>query len=445
MQVTVEEVSSLTRKMKIVLSKEDVAPKIEDAYRKLASEVSIKGFRKGKVPRKVLEKNYAPKVKSELGEKLVQETYFDALSEVKLDAVVHPDIRSISFEDDGSFVYEAEVDVRPQFELGAYTGLEVEQQEILVSDADVDAELERIRKEMAPLRSVDDRGIKNGDVAVLKFEGFHEGKEMDKVKADDFSVDVGAGRLGKEFEENLVGLAKGEKTEREIDFPVSFGNQMLAGKKVNFKIEVKDIKERALPEFDDEFAKDVGENFKTLADLKKHISEQRRKTMEEVQSGDFSDKIMLKLLDNHDFEVPPRLVAYEVNNLITELENNLTNQNMTLESAGMNRDSLVEQYKDTAQKRVKGDFILKKIAEKEEIKLVDEDIENGFKRIAEKYEMAVADVKKYFSNRDDLLPFMNELLSEKILKFLRDAAEVKIVPVGSADAAKKETVKGEAA
>jgi trigger factor len=422
MQVTVEEAGAYTKRLKIVLPGEAVKKEMEKAYGKLASEVSIKGFRKGKVPRQVLEKNYAAKVRYELGEKLIQDSYFDALGETKLDAVTHPEIRSQVYGDDGSFVYEAEVAVRPDFELGEYKGLALELEDSAATEEEIATALDSMRREMAPLRSVEGRGIQNDDVAVIDFQGYHEGKEMPQVKAQNYSVDIGSGRFGEEFEKCVLGLQTGEKTTREIDFPAEFPNPVLAGKKIEFKIEVKDVKERVLPELDDDFAKEAGKEYATLAELKKVIGDKITKEKQDSRAGGVADKLMMQLLERHNFEVPARLVAYEVNALIKEMENRLLSQNLTLESAGVKRDELVEQYRDVATKRVKGDFILKKIAEVEGIKLVDADIDFGFKRIAQQYNMQLDEVRKYFANRDDLLPLMNELLSEKIINFLRDNA-----------------------
>jgi len=425
MQVTVEDAGSNTKRLKISLEGKDVQKEIEKAYRKLSSQVSIKGFRKGKVPRQVLQRNYASSVEQEVGEKLIQDTYFDALAESKLDAVVHPEIRSQAFEEDGSFVYEAEIAVRPDFGLDKYKGLKIETEETIATDEEIDVALQTMRREKAPLRSVDGRGIEQDDVVVVDFQGYHDGKEMPQVKAENYTIDIGSGRFGDEFEKNLLGLKKDEETIREMDFPAGFPNPVLAEKKVEFKIKVRDIKEKVVADLDDEFAKDAGDEYNTLDDLKKVIGERITKEKEDANAGALADKLMIQLLDAHDFDVPARLVAAEINSLIKEMEDNLTNQNMTLESAGLNRDDLVEQYKETATKRVKGDFILKKIAEVEDIKLVDEDIERGFQRISEHYNMPIEEVKKYFANRDDLMPFMNELLSEKIINFLKDNAEIK--------------------
>ncbi|MDH3393854.1 MAG: trigger factor [Desulfobulbaceae bacterium] len=437
MQVTVEDVSALTKRLQIVVPEENVSKKVEETYRRLASSVSLKGFRKGKIPRKVLEKSYGDSVKQEVGEDLVKESYFDALGQSKLDVVVHPEITAQEFAADGTFVYTAEVAVRPEFELGQVKGLEVEQPEIVVTDAEVSEELEKMRTQMAPLRSVDDRPVQDQDMVVIDFQGYHEGNLMEQVAGENYTVEVGSGRNGREFEEQLVGLNKGEETSREITFPPAFANPVLADKKVEFKITVKDIKEKVLADLDDEFAKDVDGKFETLDALKEHVRAEKIAAKEKDQAGSLNDKLMTKLLEGHDFEVPKRLVGYEVAQLIEEMETRLQNQGLSLESAGLNRDKLTEEYQGIAEKRVRGDFILKKIAEQEEIKVTDQDVEEGFQRISEKYQMPIEEVKKFFAKRDDLLPYMNELLNEKILKFLCDEAVIKTVAADEAAAGEK--------
>jgi len=433
MEVRVEEVGSLTRRLEVVLPSEMVTRELEAAYDKLKGEINLKGFRKGKVPRKVLEKNYGPKVEYDVADRLIQETYFDALEEVKLDAVVHPEVREHRFQDDGTFFYQAEVDVRPVFELVEYKGVEVEMPELVVTDQDIEAELEKLRREMAPLRSVTDREIANGDIAVIDFEAYDQGVLMKHVGGKDYSVDVGSGQVGPEFEEKLVGLKAGQEATVSIDFPAGFSNPILAGKKIEFRIVVKEVKERVMAELDDEFAKDVGEGFASLADLRSHLREQRLKAMEERQRGDLVDRVMAEILKRHEFEVPPRLVAHEISAMIKELEDNLENRGLSLEAAGITRESMIEKYQDGAAKRIRGDFILKKIAELEEIKVSDEDISKGFQRIADQYNMPVAEVQKYFHSRNELLPFMHELLTEKILDFLVGSAMVRTVaPVAAA-------------
>jgi trigger factor len=422
MDVNVEEISALTKKVTVTLPEDSVQPKLNEAYDKLKKEVKMKGFRRGKVPRAVIVKHYKAQVEAETSEKLVQDNYFDAVEKEGIDPIVHPDIKDAKYNDDGSFTFIAEVDVRPEFELGDYKGLEVEKEEVLVTDEEVQLELAEMQKNMAALRSVTDRTIQNEDVVIVDFQGYNDGTPMPQVKNENYSVDVGSGNMGPEFEEKLIGMKKDEEATQEVDFPESHPNPMLKGKKVEFRISVKDVKERVLAELDDEFAKDVAEEFKSLDDLKKSINDRITKQREEAAEGAITDKIMQKLLESHDFEVPNRLVAFEIEQMVKQTEKQFEQSGMSLEAAGLSKEKLAEQNAEMASKRVRGDFILKKIAEVEELKVEEEDMERGFKRIGDQYNMSVAKVKEFFQNRDDLLPFVNELLNEKILAFLREAA-----------------------
>ena len=418
MQITINEVGGLTKKLKIVLPKEEVSKELDAGFQKVKNEAKIKGFRRGKVPRHILETTYGQQVRAEVAEKLVQETYFDAVEKEKLDVVAHPEIKSPVFEEDGSFSYEAEVDTRPQFELKQYNGLEIEKEEIAVSDEEIDSEIERMRKETAPLRSVEDRAAQVNDIAIVDFDGFHNGEKLEQVHGENVNIDIGTGRHGEEFENKLVGMKKGEESSLEVDFDADSPNPVMAGKKVEFKINVKDIKERVLPDLDDEFAKDMGDEFVTFDALRTHVSEKILAEKDKALAGDLLDRIMQKLVEANEFDVPSRLVQYEINDYIKQTEESLKRGGLTLESAGINRAEAEERYRETAEKRVRGDFILKKIAEVEDIKVVEEDMNNGFARIAKQYNMTVPEVQGYFKNRDDMLPFIGEILNEKILNFL---------------------------
>ena len=429
MEVKVEEINALTRVVTVTLPKEVVEPKLNEAYDKLRKEAKIKGFRRGKVPKSIIVKSYKPQVEGETSEKLVQENYFDAVEKEGIDPVVHPDIKSAKYNEDGSFTFVADVDIRPEFELGEYKGLEIEKVDVLVTDEEVQLELADMQKANAALRSVGDRAVQDGDIVVVDFQGYDDGKEMAQVKNEDYSVDVGTGNMGEEFEGKLIGMKQGEEATHEVDFPETHPNPVLKGKKVEFRINVKDVKERVLADLDDEFAKDAGEEFNSLEELKTSIHDKLKKQREESAEGALTDKVMQKLLDLHEFEVPKRLVAFEVEQMIKQTEQQFEQAGMSLEAAGLSKEKLTEQNQEMAKKRVRGDFVLKKIAEIEELKVDDEDLDRGFKRIGDQYNMSVAKVKEYFQSRDDLLPFMNELLNEKIIAFLRDEAVLIDAPV----------------
>ena len=422
MDVKVEELNGLTRKVTITLPADEVQGKIEKAYAKLQKEAKMKGFRRGKVPRSVIVKNYKPQVEAEVGEKLVQETYFDIIEKQDFDPVVHPEIDEPAFNDDGSFTYVAKVDVRPDFELGEYKGLEIEDVDTSVEEAAVDFELKRIQREMAALKNVEDRAVAMDDVVVIDYQGYHKGNPMKQVKNEDFTVDVGKGQMDPEFEAKLIGMKRGEEASHEVEFPEKHPNPILAGKKVEFRIKVKDLKERVLAEIDDEFAKDVNEKFETLDDLKSMIKERLEADKKSAADGELNDRLMKKLLDVHKFDVPERLVRFEVEQMIKQTEEQLEKSGMNLEAAGLNREELAKNNEPIAIQRVTGDFILKKIAEVEEIKVKDEDLDRAFKRIGDQYSMPVDRVKEFFKSRDDLLPLMNEVLNEKILNFLKQEA-----------------------
>ena len=433
MQVSVEETSSLGRSLSVVIEEKIVQKSLNKAYNKLNKDVSMKGFRKGKIPRKILEQSYGEQVHNEVADKLIQDSYFDALEETTLEAVVHPDVREFKFEDDGSFTYIAEIDIKPDFELGEYKGLEIEMPSIVISDDEVDIKLEAMRRENAMLGTVEDRPAATDDVVSIDFTAYKDGELMDNVNGVDYSVDIGSGRNGIEFEEQVIGLSVDEEGVKTIEFPTDFGNQLLAGNTIEFHIKVNNIKGRTFADLDDDFAQEMSEDFKTLDDLKADIKKNIEADREKARRGDLVDILMLKLLENHAFDIPERLVAHEVSEHLKQLEDSLEKQDMTLETAGLTREKLIEEYKGDAEKRVKGDFILKKIAEAEGIKVEDSDINAGFERIAAQYSMTVADVKKYFARREDLLPFMHEILNEKIVEFLSNASTIKYV-----DEAKKD-------
>ncbi len=422
MDVVVEEISALTKKITITLPKDGVQKKLEKAYGKLQRETKMKGFRRGKVPRKVIVRNFQEQVQAEVSEALVQENYFNAIEQEKIEPVVHPEISDPVFNDDGTFTFVAAIDVRPEFELAEYKGIEVEKVDTEISDAAVEVQIEEFRREMAPLRNVADRDVQEGDVIIVDFEGFHNDKAMKEIKSENLSVDVGAGKLSPEFEEKLVGMKQGEDASHEVDFPVGHVNPVLAGKKIEFRVNVKEVKERVLQDLNDEFAKDVDEKFASFEELTADIKNNLQQKKDKQAEGDAVDRVMMKLLENHSFDVPERLVRFEVEEMIKNTEKQLEQQGMNLEAAGINRDDLAKQSKETAEKRVRGDFILKKIAETEDIKVNDEDMDRAFQRIGDQYNMSIAKVKEFFQSRDDLLPFMNEILNEKIVTFLRENA-----------------------
>ena len=440
MDVAIEEVSELARKVTVTLPAEDVRKELDKKYNELKKEVTLKGFRRGKAPMSILKKSFKDRVEPEVAEKLVQDTYFDAVEEKKINVIVHPEIQETAFADDGTFTYVAMVEVKPEFELQEYKGLEIEKPDCDVTDTEVEKKIAELQRSKAVLRSAeDDHAIVMDDMVTIDFQGFHNEKPLKEVRNENFSVDMGTGYLGEDFEERLLGVKKGESILYESDFPVDFQNPVMAGKTIEFKVDVKDIKERIKPELDDEFAKDIDEKYETFADLRAAISSELKEEKESALEGDLNDRIMQKLLEMNEFPIPQRTVAFEIQEMIRQTEENLKRAGQTLESAGIKREQLVEHNREAAEKRVRGGFLLKKSCRVEEITLTDEDLEQGYSRIADEYNMTVENVKGYFKKREELMPFMAELLNEKILNFLRNEANLVESEAGAEEAGEEAT------
>ncbi|CAK8718624.1 trigger factor [Candidatus Electrothrix aarhusensis] len=432
MDVAIEEVSELARKVTVTLPAEDVVKELDKKYNELKKEVAIKGFRRGKAPMSILKKSFKDRVEPEVADKLVKDTYFDVIEEKKIDVIVHPEIHETTFADDGTFTYVAMVEVKPEFELQEYKGLEIEKPNCDVTEVEVETKIAELQRSKAVLRSVeDDHEIVMDDIVTIDFQGFHNEKALKEVRNENFSVDMGTGYLGEDFEERLLGLKKGASILYESDFPADFQNPVMAGKTIEFKVDVKGIKERIKPALDDEFAKDIDEKYETFADLQTATSSELKEEKESALEGDLNDRIMQKLLEMNAFPIPQRLVAFEIQEMIKQTEENLKRAGQTLESAGINKEQLVEHHREAAEKRVRGDFLLKKVAELENITLTDEDLEQGYSRIADEYNMTIENVKGYFKKREELMPFMAELLNEKILNFLRNAVNLVEVAAGA--------------
>lgn len=421
MDVKVEEKGTLTRIVHVTVPADEVQKNLEKSYAKLQKESKMKGFRRGKVPRSIIEKSYKPKVELEIAERFVQDTCMDAVKQENLDIAVQPEIINHGYNEDGTFSYEVEVDLKPSFTPEGYKGLEIESADTEVTDGDIDLELEGMRKHGAALRKAE-RPAAAGDIVEIDFQGYYNGNLMKQIHGENSSVEIGSGQLEKELEDKLIGMTEGEEATHEVSFPEKHPNQLLAGKTVEFKVTVKDVKERVLPECDDEFAKDFGAD--SLEELKTTVKERIAARKKKMADDNVVERLMHALIEKNEFEVPKRLVDFEVEHMVKQMEQQFQQSGMTLEAAGISRDTLVEQNKESAEKRVRGDFILKKIAEVEEIKLDDEDMNKAFDRIAKQYKISIAQVKEYFQNREDLLPLVNDLLNEKVLDFLRGEAKI---------------------
>ena len=379
MSYTVENLEKSMAKITITVSAEDFETAMVRSYNKNKKSISIQGFRRGKAPRKMIEKMYGPEVFYEDAANFaIPDAYEEAAKECGLDIVSRPEIDVVDIEKGKEFVFTAIVAVKPEVTLGEYKGIEVAKREVKIMAADVNAELERVREQNSRMISIEDRGIKKDDTAVIDFEGFVDGESFQGGKGEDYSLVIGSHSFIDTFEDQLIGKKKGEEAEVNVTFPDDYHEESLKGKPAMFKVVIKEIKEKELPKLDDEFASDVSE-FETLkeykASIKKTLTEKRK---EEVKR-EKETEVVEKVVENVTVELPDPMVDEHVRQMIQEFAGRIQQQGLSFEQymqmTGMTPDALMGQMRPEAEKRIKTRLTLEAVVKAENIKASEEDIE----------------------------------------------------------------------
>ena len=424
MNVNVEEISSIKKKVSIEIPGDEVTKEVESFYKDLGKKAKIKGFRPGKVPRNILERYFKDYVKAELVQKLIGESYPKALTETNLEPVSPPVIDPGEFNEGKSFQYSAVIEVKPDIKLEGYTGLKIEGKKEELKDEEVEERLKSLRNLHANLKTVsEDRPIQTGDYVIVDYEGSVEGKPLEGAKAIDFTVEVGSGHFIPTFEEKLIGLKPGEEREIEVSFPEDYGYQKWAGKTILFHVKIKEIKEKILPVLDDEFAKDLGD-YSSLEELKTKLRGEIEKEKELALERQLKDQVVDQLLEANPFEVPESLVEEQAKALFSDLKLRLAAQGVDLKNLGVTEEKLQGDYKAMAQKQVKTFLILEKIASQEGIAVTDEEADERLKEMAERMHQKFDVVKRYYE-KNGLLPEVKAgILRDKTLHFLLEKANV---------------------
>lgn len=398
---------------------------VERAYKKQRGSISIPGFRKGHAPRKIIESMYGSGVFYEDAVKEVYpKAYAEAVEQEKLDVVAWPEI---SIEDVGKdgLTFKAVVAVRPEVTLGEYKGLSAEKPEIQVSDEDIENELNPYINRATRMVTVE-REAKNGDTVVIDFEGFKDGEPFEGGKAEGFSLELGSGDFVPGFEDQLVGAKAGDEKDLDITFPEEY-HADLAGKAVVFKVKVHEVKEKQLPEVDDEFAKDVSE-FDTLEDFKKDLAEKLKSRREAQNQRDFESALMKQVTDNMQVEIPEAMVEYEADQMVDNMARRMSSQGLSFEQylsiTGMTADAMRQQAVSAARENVRRDLALDAIAAAENIQISDEELEAEYARMGEEYNMDVEDVKQRVNAED----VRRGLASHKAEHVIYDSAKVGAAP-----------------
>ncbi len=426
MKIHVEEISPVKKKVSIEITEDQVKKEVDSFYKDLGKKAKIKGFRPGKVPRDILKRYFKDYVKTEVIQKLIQETYPQALTEANLKPVSLPIFDPGEFEDHKLFQYTAVIEVKPEIQLGEYTGLKIEGKKEEVREEEVDGRLKSLQNLHANLKTLsEERPIQADDYVVLDYEASLEGKPLEEGKAVNFTVEVGSGHFIPDFEEKLIGLRPEEERDIEVSFPEDYGYQKWAGKTISFHVKIKEIKEKILPPLDDEFAKDLGDS--SLEELKLKLRATIEKEKEQALALHLKSQILNQLLEANHFEIPESLVEEQIKTLISDTKLRLAAQGVDFKTLGVTEDKLKEDYHSMAQKQVKTFLILEKIAGQEGITVTDEETDERLKEISERTNQKF-DVIKHYYERNGLLPEVREgILRDKTLNFLVEKANVSYV------------------
>jgi trigger factor len=427
MKTNVEEISSIKKKVFIEIPEDQVNKEVESLYKDLGKKAKIKGFRPGKVPRNILERYFKDYVKGEVIQKLIQDTYPQALSETDLQPVSPPVIDPGEFEGGKPFQYSAVIEVKPDIKLEGYTGLKIEGKKEEVKDEEVEERLKALQNLHANLKTISEaRPIQAGDYVIIDYEASMGGKPLEGGKAIDFTLEVGSGQFIPALEEKLIGLKPEEEREIEVSFPEDYGYQKWAGKTISFHVKIKEIKEKILPPLDDEFAKDLGD-YSSFEELKAKLRGEIEKEKELALERRLKDQLVDQLLEANPFEVPESLVEEQAKAMVSDTKLKLAAQGVVLKNLGVAEEKLQEDYKTTAQKQVKTFVILDKIASQEGIAVTDEEADDRLKEMSERMHQTFDVVKRYYE-KNGLLPEVKAgIIRDKILNFLLEKANVNYV------------------
>ena len=436
MSFTVENLEKNMAKLTIEVPAEDFEKALQKAYEKNKNKIAVNGFRKGKVPRAVIEKVYGAGVFYEdAANILIPEEYSKAAEESKLDIVSQPEIDVTQIEKGKSFIFTAEVALKPEVTLGEYLGVEIEKTDAKVTADDVKAELEKVREQNARLVDVTSRGVKDKDQAVIDFEGFVDGVPFEGGKGTDYPLTIGSHSFIDNFEEQLIGAKIGKEVEVNVTFPENYQAAELAGKPATFKVTVKAIKVKELPKLDDDFAKDVSE-FDTLADYKADIKKNLTEKKKEEAKREKEAKAVAKAVENASMDIPEGMIKLQVNNMVNEFAQRLQMQGLSIDQyiqyMGSNHQQFMESLKPEAVTRIKNSLVLEAVVKAENITATEDDFEEEVKRMADMYKMEVDKVKEILGDNEKE-QIMSDLAIQKAAELIASKAVEKAAPKAAAE------------
>ncbi len=422
MKATIEDISPVKKKIHIQVMPEAIAREMDKAVADVSKRAKIPGFRPGKAPKAVVERHYGAEIQSEVMNRLISDSYLKAVQENNLSPVDMPNITNISpLEKNTPLNFTAMVEVRPSIELGSYEGIEVKEVPVAATDEEVNQTIDRLREMYAQLEVVEGQPLEKDHTAIIDFEGFREGKSIEGAKAADYMVQLDSGNLIPGFEDQLAGMNKGETRQITVTFPADYSNKDLAGKEAQFTVTLKEIKKKAMPELNDEFAKDIGEH-KSVDELKARIKEDIEARKRNDQASAQREELLGKLVDAHTFDVPEGMVEKELMSMARQQAMRLARQGMDLKTFDI--ASFREKNRDLAMKRVKGILILDVIADREKVDVSDTELNASLAAMARSSGQKLDEVRKHYDSQEGGLDSLRaSLIQEKTLAHLLSKAK----------------------
>ncbi|QWV92262.1 trigger factor [Geomonas oryzisoli] len=430
MQISVESVNSIKKKLNFEIPADKVSAEVDKAYAEIRKHAAIKGFRKGKVPMSLIEKHYGEKMAEDVVKSLVSDTYFKAVTEKGINPVSYPVIESDTLKKGEPFKYSATVEIFPEVELKEYLGLEVTKEQLVLDPTAVDARLKEMQERMAQLAPAPEgHAAALGDFVTFDFKGSIDGVPFEGGAAEDFQLELGSGRFIPGFEDQMVGMTVGTSSTIKVTFPENYGSAELAGKPADFEITVKEIKIKELPELNDDFAKEFGDEFETLDLLKAKLAEINQTQEEARINNELRENVFKALIEKNPVEVPEALVDRQVTMMLENTKQRLASQRMSLEMMGMTDESYKAQFRDVARDQVKGSVIVDAVAEKESIVVTDEEFQGQIAQISGQTGQPLEKVAQLYKTneraKDSLMAQMRE---DKAVQFITERAKVTEVP-----------------
>ncbi|MFZ5942760.1 MAG: trigger factor [Bacillota bacterium] len=431
MQVSTERIDKKQVELTIEVDEKKFEEGLQFAYKKIVKQVNIPGFRKGKVPRKILEQRFGVEVLfEEAVDHIMPQAYMEAINSLEegIEPVGKPEVEIVQLEANKPFIFKAKVEIKPEVELGEYKGLELEKIDTVVTEEEVEKEVENLRQRHAQLEVMsEDTSIENGDTVTIDFAGKKDGVPFEGGTAEDYTLEIGSGTFIPGFEEQLVGMKIGEEKTIEVTFPAEYHSEDLAGQPATFDVKIKEIKRKKVADLDDEFAKDVSE-FETLQELKADVENRLKNRKDENAKSNLKQQAVEKAAENAQVEIPQAMIDSQIDNILQDFDYRLRMQGLSLdkylEYASQNVDSLRATYQDDAAKNVKEQLVLEAIAKAEGLEVDEADIEEEINRLSGVYKQEPEKVKEILSKQGQMEAVKHSIIIDKTIQFLVDNAKM---------------------